>query len=133
MLGGTSPIPPAAWCPGGVTVTAVHEATGNTFEGVTDGSGAFRRRSCSTVSGRGFGFQMSGVTSSGTLPTYIPNGIDAAGRVAYVALVRSLPVIDAEPRGSSDVIQVPDLGVTSGVSQGSFLCVGSRCETEEDV
>jgi hypothetical protein len=26
----------------GVTVTAVHEATGNTFEGVTDGRGAFR-------------------------------------------------------------------------------------------
>ena len=26
----------------GVTVTAVHEATGNTFETVTDGSGSFR-------------------------------------------------------------------------------------------
>src|SRR5687768_2630093 len=26
----------------GVTVTAVHEATGNTFEAVTDGRGAFR-------------------------------------------------------------------------------------------
>ena len=26
----------------GVTVTAVHEATGNTFVGVTDGSGVFR-------------------------------------------------------------------------------------------
>src|SRR5687768_1264522 len=26
----------------GVTVTAVHEATGNTFVGVTDGSGIFR-------------------------------------------------------------------------------------------
>ena len=26
----------------GVTVTAVHEATGNTFEGVTDGTGSYR-------------------------------------------------------------------------------------------